>query len=101
MYNSMVQIFVDCQYYENKAFWEGGECWRAKGGVEFVLSVDSDMAFYAEECGLMDAVRQVIAAKCDGLNRYEYIGHRVQLDKPEDITHEVMNLIDFSVKVGA
>ena len=28
-------VHINCQYYENKAFYEGGESFRPKGGHKF------------------------------------------------------------------
>lgn len=93
---TQVQVVVFCQYLENKAFYEGGECWSPKGGVEFVLHVGADMVCYAED-SLVEAIKEVIASKCDAGSRYEYRSHEVYFHKWEDITDEVMH----RMKVGA
>ena len=39
-------VHINCQYYENKAFYEGGEAWKPKGGHKFQIEMDTDLLMY-------------------------------------------------------
>jgi hypothetical protein len=97
---SKVKVLVFCQYWENKAFYCGGEAWSAKGGNQFVFNVDSDVVCYAEE-SLVEVIKEVIASKCDAGSRYAYISHEVFFHKWVDITDEVDERLEEKFKVGA
>ena len=91
----MVTVVVLCQYYENYSD-SSTPHWKPKGGLEYVLRVDTDWVMYLEE-KLMEVVREVLVGECNDYVHVEYVSHEVKFHDPVDITDKVNTLLE---KVG-
>ena len=74
-------VIVTAQYHENKAFWEGGEAWKPKGGQEFILKSESDHFMYAEE-ECVEVIKEMLKERSNNLCRFTYITHELKFHDP-------------------
>lgn len=44
-----MKFIVSAQLEENYAFSEGGESWKNKGGIEFLMDIDFEFVMWSEE----------------------------------------------------
>ena len=93
-----VKVVVNCQYWENKAYWEGGEAWRPKGGVSFSFVISSDEWMYCDEEVVKPMVERIIAGKCNDFCRMEVLGYETIFEEPKDISDEVAQLCEAEYK---
>ena len=93
-----VKVVVNCQYWENKAYWEGGEAWRPKGGVSFSFVIESDEWMYCDEEVVKPMVERIIAGKCNDFCRMEVLGYETIFEEPKDISDEVAQLCEAEYK---
>ncbi len=89
--NRQTKVNVDCQYFENYDFFDGGVNWKPKGGFRFSFTVDLDDWMY-DETRFVEIFKKVIESKNDGLNRFDYLSHEREIETNDDITKEVMEL---------
>jgi hypothetical protein len=92
-----VRVVVNCQYYENKAYWEGGEAWRPKGGVSYSFVVESDEWFYGED-EIKRVVERIVAGKCNDFCRMEVVDYETIFEDAKDISDEVATLCEMRRK---
>ena len=89
-------IRITAQFYENYAIGHNGPTgapyWKAKGGHEFILKVDSDLAMYAPN--LKDILSDMVADQSNQYERFEYIDHEMVFSEPTELSAEI-----FSTKV--
>ena len=73
-------VHINCQYYENKAFYEGGEAWKPKGGHKFQIEMDTDLLMYCEDA---DAIlSKMVESHNTGLERFKYIDYEIIWQQP-------------------
>jgi len=76
-------ININCQYYENKAFYEGGESWKPKGGHVFTIEMDADLIMY---CNDADAIfSKMVESHNTDLERFKYIDYDIIFHKPTQL----------------
>lgn len=89
-------IRITAQYYENYAIGpngpEGTPHWKPKGGHEFTVKVDSDVAMYA--LNLKGILKDMVADQSNRYERFEYIDHEMIFSEPTELSAEI-----FSTKV--
>lgn len=80
------QVRIQTQYFENKAWYDGGTAWSPKGGHEFTLMADTDLFMYAEtEC--IEAIRMMLAERSNKCVKFTYLSHELIFDKPEELAN--------------
>ena len=77
----MCTIQVTAQYYENYSD-SNIPYWKAKGGVDFHLPLDADVALYVYREDLVNAISKMLEEYSNEYSRYEYIDHEVKFSKP-------------------
>ena len=93
-----VKVLVNCQYWENKAYCEGGEAWRPKGGISFSFVIDSDEWMYCDDEVVKPMVERIIASKCNDFCRMDIIDYETIFEEPKDISDEVALLCEAEYK---
>ena len=85
-----VTVRVLAQYWENKAFYDGGEpSWSPKMGHEFLFeNVDSDVVMYADD--LKAVLTDLVAAQTDDMSKYEYREHEVIFHEPTKLKADLL-----------
>ena len=73
-------VHINCQYYENKAFYEGGEAWKPKGGHKFQIEMDTDLLMYCEDVTAI--LSKMVEAHNTDLERFKYIDYEIIWQKP-------------------
>ena len=73
-------VHINCQYYENKAFYEGGEAWKPKGGHKFQIEMDTDILMYCEDSTAIFS--KMVEAHNTDLERFKYIDYEIIWQKP-------------------
>ena len=69
-----------CQYYENYSDTEN-PYWKPKGGVNFVLHIDSDCMFYAEQ-EVIKWFQEVVLPKHNNSHfKYEYLSNEMACEE--------------------
>lgn len=76
---SIQTILVHTQYFENKAFYEGGEAFRPKGGHTFKIEMDADLLLYTDPAGVFG---KMLESQNSDLERFEYVEHEIQWQEP-------------------
>lgn len=76
---SVNKILVYTQYYENKAFYEGGEAWRPKGGHTFQIEMDADLLMFTDPSEVFE---KMLESQNNDLERFTYAGHEIQWQEP-------------------
>lgn len=80
-------LVITCQFYENKAWYEGGFAWAPKGGSTFHVKIDmDDWTYYSDK--VRDAIAVVVASKDSNVERNEIVDIELIFDEPVDITKE-------------
>lgn len=84
-------IRITAQFYENYAIGPNGPTgtpyWKAKGGHEFILKVDSDVAMYAPN--LKDILKDMVADQSNQYEKFEYIDHEMVFSKPTELSADI------------
>lgn len=71
-------LIITAQYFENKAFSEGGFAWSPKGEHEFQAKIDVDTFTYMDE-EMKDAfVDSLLESQGDDVFKYSRIGYRIK-----------------------
>lgn len=78
----METLIISTQLHENKAFNNGGEAWRPKGGFDFTIDVDADEFLHLEDHIVLDVINTILAQQSNDLERFTYIAHELQIVKP-------------------
>jgi hypothetical protein len=73
-------VHINCQYYENKAFYEGGESFRPKGGHKFSIEMDTDILMYCEDANAI--LTKMVEKHNSDLEKFEYIDYEIIWQKP-------------------
>jgi len=73
-------VHINCQYYENKAFYEGGEAWKPKGGHKFQIEMDTDILMYCEDSTAIFS--KMVEKHNTDLERFKYIDYEIIWQKP-------------------
>ena len=73
-------VHINCQYYENKALYEGGEAWKPKGGHKFQIEMDTDLLMYCEDVTAI--LSKMVEAHNTDLERFKYIDYEIIWQKP-------------------
>ena len=81
------QVRILAQLHENKAWYEGGEAWKPKGGVEFSVNVDDGIAMYAEESMIL-AFMQLLEQESNNCERFTYVSHELIFSKIHELSDE-------------
>lgn len=76
-------VHINCQYYENKAFYEGGEAFRPKGGHKFQIEMDTDILMYCEDPHAI--LTQMVEAHNTELEKFEYIDYEIIWQEPTQL----------------
>ncbi len=76
---SVNKILVYTQYYENKAFYEGGEAWRPKGGHTFQIEIDADLLMFTDPS---EVFGKMLESQNNDLERFTYAGHEIEWQEP-------------------
>jgi hypothetical protein len=73
-------VHINCQYYENKAFYEGGEAWKPKGGHKFQIEMDTDILMYCEDSTAIFS--KMVEKHNTDLERFNYIDYEIIWQTP-------------------
>jgi len=76
---SVNKILIHTQYFENKAFYEGGESFRPKGGHTFQVEMDTDLLLYTDP---VEVFGKMLESQNTDLERFEYVDHEIQWQEP-------------------
>tara|TARA_R110001606_G_scaffold62592_1_gene145530 strand:- start:2 stop:343 length:342 start_codon:yes stop_codon:yes gene_type:complete len=79
------KIIINSQYYQNYSDTDT-PYWKPKGGHEFQIEVNSDVLMYSNE--LEKHLTKMVSKQSDGHEKFEYIGHEVQFQKPTMLHHQ-------------
>lgn len=71
----MTKVRVQAQYFENYGSVESPH-FKPKSGQEFEFDADDSILMYDKE-GAIEAIKACLEAKCDGHNKYKYVGHEL------------------------
>ena len=82
---SINKILVHTQYFENKAFYEGGEAFRPKGGHTFSIEMDPDLFFYSDPA---EVFGKMLESHNSDLERFEYVDHEIQWHEPTSLGNQ-------------
>ena len=72
---SVNKILIHTQYFENKAFYEGGEAFRPKGGHTFQVEMDADLLLYTDPA---EVFGKMLESQNTDLERFEYVEYEIQ-----------------------
>ena len=96
-----VNLLVNCQYYENYNVsdegWGEVPYWKPKGGISFLMPIDSDYLIYAEESQVIQSIKNVLGKWNSISCRADFRDYEIQWSKPdvlgglEDELKSVMN----------
>lgn len=82
-----VLVQITAQYYENYAYFEGGESWKPKGEQLFEMRVDDDYFLYnKEEC--VEAISKILEKQSNTACKFEYVSHELIFHEPVKIEEE-------------
>jgi hypothetical protein len=82
-----VLVQISAQYYENYAYFNGGQSWKPKGEQTFEMKVDDDWFLYhKEEC--VSAIKQILSNQSNSACKFEYVSHELVFCDPITISEE-------------
>jgi hypothetical protein len=87
-------VHINCQYYENKAFYEGGEAWKPKGGHKFQMEMDTDILLYCEDVTAI--LSKMVETHNTDLERFKYIDYEIIWQTPS-----VLGTVDEFLKINS
>jgi hypothetical protein len=87
-------VHINCQYYENKAFYEGGEAWKPKGGHKFQMEMDTDILLYCEDVTAI--LSKMVEKHNTDLERFKYIDYEIIWQTPS-----VLGTVDEFLKINS
>ena len=99
------KVLVHCQYYENynvgpEGFNTYGDKlphWKAKGGHTFMMPINSDTFFYADEELLVTAMKNLVESQNSIAEKFEYLEHEYVGSEPslvEGLESELQKLYE-------
>ena len=89
-----VKVTVKAQMHENKAFYEGGEAWKPKGGHKFQIEMDTDLLLYCEDVTAI--LSKMVEAHNTDLERFKYIDYEIIWQQPT-----VLGTVDEFLKINS
>ena len=86
-----INLLVDCQYYENynvgpdgfNAYGDGLPHWKPKGGISFLMPIDSDYLIYADESQIIQSIKNVLGKWNSISCRADFRDYEIQWSKPD------------------
>ena len=72
-------ILIHAQYYENKAWYEGGEAWKPKGGHTFKVEMDADLLLYTDPA---EVFGKMLESQNTDMERFTYVDYEIQWQEP-------------------
>jgi len=82
-----VNLLVNCQYYENYNVsaegWGEVPHWKPKGGISFLMPIDSDYLIYAEESQVIQSIKNVLGKWNSISCRADFRDYEIQWSKPD------------------
>lgn len=82
-----VNLLVNCQYYENYNVsdegWGEVPYWKPKGGISFLMPIDSDYLIYAEESQVIQSIKNVLGKWNSISCRADFRDYEIQWSKPD------------------
>ena len=102
----LVNLLVNCQYYENynvgpEGFGEVPH-WKPKGGHQFLMPINSDYLMYADESEIVSAITKVVEKQNTISCKFEYREYEIQWSKPDvvgGLEEELKSLMNEEVAV--
>lgn len=92
-----VLVQISAQYYENYAYFNGGQSWKPKGEQQFEMRVDDDYFLYhKEEC--IEAISKILQKQSNAACKFEYVSHdlifheSVKIEE-EDFESEIQDIL--------
>ena len=79
------KIIINAQYHENYSDTDTPH-WKPKGGHEFQIEVNSDVLMYSNE--LEKHLTEIVSNQSNQHEKFQYIGHEVQFQKPTMLHHQ-------------
>ena len=82
-----VNLLVNCQYYENYNVDANGfgevPYWKPKGGISFLMPIDSDYLIYADESQVIQSIKNVLGKWNSISCRADFRDYEIQWSKPD------------------
>ena len=80
-------LLVHCQYYENYNVDANGfgevPYWKPKGGISFLMPIDSDYLIYADESQVIQSIKNVLGKWNSISCRADFRDYEIQWSKPD------------------
>jgi len=102
----LVNLLVNCQYYENYNVGPEGfgevPYWKPKGGHQFLMPIDSDYLMYADESQIVEAITKIVEKQNTISCKFEYREYQIQWSKPDKVgglEEELKSLMNEEVAV--
>jgi hypothetical protein len=96
-----VNLLVNCQYYENYNVsdegWGEVPYWKPKGGISFLMPIDSDYLIYAEESQVIQSIKNVLGKWNSISCRADFRDYEIQWSKPDrlgGLEEELKSMMD-------
>ena len=82
-----VNLLVNCQYYENYNVDANGfgevPYWKPKGGISFLMPIDSDYLIYADVSQVIQSIKNVLGKWNSISCRADFRDYEIQWSKPD------------------
>ena len=89
-----IKVKISTQFYENKAYYEGGESWRPKGEFTFFTYIDSmDATMYDKEF-LIHSITELVKTQNTDAERFVYRSHELIFQECEIDSEELLKIMD-------
>jgi len=96
-----VNLLVNCQYYENYNVDANGfgevPYWKPKGGISFLMPIDSDYLIYADESQVIQSIKNVLGKWNSISCRADFRDYEIQWSKPDrlgGLEEELKSMMD-------
>src|SRR6056300_1018259 len=96
-----VNLLVNCQYYENYNVDANGfgevPHWKPKGGISFLMPIDSDYLIYADESHIIQSIKNVLGKWNSISCRADFRDYEIQWSKPDrlgGLEEELKSMMD-------
>ena len=78
-------VRVHTQYHENyNTDTINPPYWKPKGGVEFMIEVNSDLLLYCDN--IVEILTTMVNEQCNEMAKYEYLSYEVNFSKPSKLS---------------
>ena len=78
-------VRVHTQYHENyNTDTINPPYWKPKGGVEFMVEVNSDILLYCDN--IVEILTTMVNEQCNEMAKYEYLSYEVNFSKPSKLS---------------